>query len=267
MIDWNFVIFAFFTGMTIIFLFEARRRFRLFDRRWGFAMGVGTIVFAMFIVFQFIHWQRLDSVIQTELPMASFVDQEFVQGSAVDAFASPLPPPSIFVFTTTVPIATATAVPQPKPAVLSIPDLEIEAAIVDVPLQNDVWDVSNLGEHVGRLAGVGQNPGDELAMVFVGHMTFPSSRNLVEGAFANLQYAIYDTQLFLDINDERLTYEVVEISRVDPSDVDRLLVADGDSILLVTCTDWDENGRVYASRLLVRAERVESDEVKVMSAE
>ena len=173
---------------------------------------------------------------------------------------TPLPPPSIFTFSTTrIKPELVPTVPVDQPTILAIPDLDIKQEIVDVPLQDGTWNVADLGENVGLLAGTGQQPGEELAMVLAGHMTFPSSRQLMQGAFANLQYAIYGTEVILQSGGEQMLYKVVEIERVDPDDVEQLRVHDGDSILLVTCTDWDENGRFYATRLLIRAERVDSE--------
>ncbi len=255
MIDWRIVLLAFLLGMFGLFLLEARpRRWR----GWGFVSGmllVGTAV--LWLLGGMLRPPKLSE----PLPIASFADVQ-VQVTVFARDVSTLPPPviSISAPAPTVQAVTPTPVPVLQPAILSIPDLDVRATIVDVPLQDGTWDVDNLGADVGRLAGVGQRPGDPLAMAFAGHMTFPSSRNVVQGAFANLQYAIYGTELFLEINGERLVYEVVEISRVAPDAVDKLVVEDGDSILLVTCTDWDENGRYYANRLLVRAERVESAE-------
>ena len=117
--------------------------------------------------------------------------------------------------------------------------------------------VSVTGAVGGGAAWVGLSafPGDQLAPVFAGHMTFPTSATLETGAFANLQYATYGTEIIYEVNGSATAYTVTEISRVEPSEVERLFLEDGDSILLVTCTDWDKNGRVYANRLLVRAVR------------
>jgi len=140
-------------------------------------------------------------------------------------------------------------------AYLHIPTLGVSQPINDLPLENGRWDVSALGEQVGRLGGTGTYPGDTLAPVFAGHMTFPASATLETGAFANLQYATYGTEVIYERNGEETVYTVAEISRVAPSDVERLFLEDGNSILLVTCTDWDGDGRVYTNRLLVRAIR------------
>jgi hypothetical protein len=52
-------------------------------------------------------------------------------------------------------------------------------------------------------------------------------------------------------------YAVREKGRLPPYDVTQLYFPDGQSLLLVTCTDWDFDTRTYANRLLVRASLVE----------
>lgn len=172
---------------------------------------------------------------------------------------SPLAPPSVFVMATATPQTGLLPAPDknlpPETAYLHIPALGVSQPIVDLPLKNGRWDVSTLGDQVGRLDSTGAFPGDTLAPVLAGHMTFPTSATLITGAFANLQYATYGTEMIYELDGQQTVYVVTEISRVAPEEVERLYLADGDSILLVTCTDWDANGRIYASRLLVRAVR------------
>ncbi len=144
----------------------------------------------------------------------------------------------------------------PIPSRLHIPTLKINRPIVTVPLVDGAWDVANLGGDVGLLATTGQHPEDGLAMVLAGHMTFADGRLLETGAFAELQYATYGTRIVVEMGGgETAVYQVREIRRIAPDDVDALYLADGDSILLITCTDWNDSTGLYANRLLVRAIR------------
>ena len=246
MIIWHVVILAFLAGMTIVVLLATDGL-----RRVGLLVFFG--IAACLVMMPTILLNRGQNPILTGF-FATLPYKQIEPDTAV----SDLPPPSIFVFSKSTPEATSAPIAQS--ASFAIPELEIDAQIIELPLQDGSWDVSDLGEQVGLLEGFGEHPGDEYAMVFAGHMTFPSSANLLQGAFADLQYAIYGTVLFLMVDGEPLAYEVIEISRVQPNEVDKLSLPDGDSILMVTCTDWDENGRVYANRLLVRAKRVETVE-------
>jgi LPXTG-site transpeptidase (sortase) family protein len=143
-----------------------------------------------------------------------------------------------------------------KPTRLHIPAFKINRPVVTVPLVDGAWDVAHLGGDVGLLATAGQYPGDDLAMVFAGHMTFADGRLLYTGAFAELQYATYGTEIVVQMEGgETAVYQVSEIRRIAPNDVDALYLADGDSILLLTCTDWNDSTNLYTNRLLIRATR------------
>jgi LPXTG-site transpeptidase (sortase) family protein len=80
---------------------------------------------------------------------------------------------------------------------------------------------------------------------------------LDQGAFAELQYATYGTEIIYQTADEAVVYTVNKISRVPPDAIEELFLSDGNSILLITCTDWQSASRTYENRLIVRATRVE----------
>jgi LPXTG-site transpeptidase (sortase) family protein len=141
---------------------------------------------------------------------------------------------------------------------LTIPKLKINAEIITVPIHEQSWDVTQLGHNVGWLAQTGTHPGDDLAMVFAAHMTFPTDATLEQGAFAELQYATYGTEIIYQSEESDYVYTVSQISRVPPEAIEALFLADGNSILLVTCTDWHPASRTYENRLIVRATRVDS---------
>lgn len=149
--------------------------------------------------------------------------------------------------------------PKSPPTRLHIPALKINSTIVPAPLRDGAWDVDGLGSSVGLLATAGQYPGDTLAMVLAGHMTFPDGNLLEQGAFAELQYATYGMEVLVEAGGQTAVYQVVEINRIAPDAVNRLYLEDGDTILLLTCTDWNEDTYLYANRLLVRAIRVERE--------
>jgi LPXTG-site transpeptidase (sortase) family protein len=140
---------------------------------------------------------------------------------------------------------------------LTIPQLNINAPIVTIPIHQQTWDVTQLGHNIGWLTQTGTHPGDDLAMVFAGHMTFSIDTTLDQGAFAELQYATYGTEIIYQTADEAVVYTVNKISRVPPDAIEELFLSDGNSILLITCTDWQSASRTYENRLIVRATRVE----------
>ncbi len=252
MIDWRIVLGAFGGGLALTLWLESRYRIR--QSQGGISRRLqGTAVLTIVIAASlFASAYRNPLWRQAEPP--KLLAQTAVQPTSL---ASALPPPSVFIMATPAPKASSAPVPPENVAAagayLHIPALGVLQPIVDLPLENGRWDVSILGEKVGRLGSTGAYPGDSLAPVFAGHMTFPTSATLETGAFANLQYATYGTEVIYERNGEKTIYTVTEINRVAPEDVERLYLVDGNSILLVTCTDWDGDGRLYTNRLLVRA--------------
>ena len=253
MIDWRIVLGAFSGGLAVTCWLESRHRWQQLQANLARGLQGTAVLLILAAVGMFLYaaanplWQRA-------------VAPPIVQETAVSPALAPpttasLAPPSVFIMATPVPQAAPASTKVAEASYLRIPALNVSQVVVDLPLDNGRWDVSSLGNNVGRLDGTGAFPGDQLAPVLAGHMTFPTSATLETGAFANLQNATYGTEIIYEVNGRTTTYTVTEISRVEPSEVERLFLEDGDSILLVTCTDWDENGRVYANRLLVRAVR------------
>ncbi len=253
MIDWRMVLGAFGGGLALTFWLESRYQLKQLQNRLARQLQV-TAVLLMVIaasLFTYTHFNPLwQQVTPQNIPLQTAVQ--------LTPLASALPPPSVFIMATPAPRTHNTPVPPENVAAgayLHIPALGVSQPIVDLPLENGRWDVTSLGEKVGRLGSTGAYPGDTLATVFAGHMTFPSSATLETGAFANLQYATYGTEVIYEHSGTTTVYIVSEISRVAPEEVERLYLEDENSILLVTCTDWDGDGRLYTNRLLVRAVR------------
>ena len=252
MIDWPIILGALACGVALTCWLESRHRLmqaQIFSARFL----QGTAVFCTFLAAGMFFSASKQSDQQ-------FIDRANGIETAVLTSTPPhsptLAPPSVFILSTPIQAGTNQATPKStttNPSYLHIPDLNISQQIIDLPLQNGIWNVSQLGEKIGHLASTGTHPGDTLAPVFAGHMTFPNANSLETGAFANLQYATYDTEIHYETIGEHLIYKITEISRVAPTEVEQLYLEDGDSILLTTCTDWDENGRFYTNRLLIRA--------------
>jgi len=256
MIDWRIILGALAGGLALTCWLESRHRLRqsqVFTAR----LLQGTSVFTAFLAAGLFVYANQNQIWQH--PTLSRFEAQTAVSTSPTTTSTSLAPPSVFILAT--PVQPPTSNPTQntnnptEPTYLHIPDLDISQPIIELPLQNGRWDVSQLGERVGHLTSTGTQPGDTLAPVFAGHMTFPSSTTLATGAFANLQYATYDTEVHYEINRELFVYKVTEISRVAPSEVAQLYLEDGNSILLVTCTDWDPNGRIYTNRLLIRATR------------
>lgn len=146
-----------------------------------------------------------------------------------------------------------------QPARLRIDRLNVDVAIATIPIVNGNWDLSALGVEAGWLTTTGAFPGDTLAMALVGHIT---TERLKRGAFADLEQIKPGDEIVYAAAEAEYVYQVRRRSRVTPDEVEALYVPDGQTLLLLTCTDWDASGKRYANRLLVEARLVEQRAVR-----
>ncbi|MGQ0605314.1 MAG: sortase [Anaerolineales bacterium] len=162
-----------------------------------------------------------------------------------------------FTTTPSPPIASATHAASPEPAAtpapprLLIPAFNVDEPVIPNPIRDKQWDISGLDKQVGWLTSTGARPGDDFAMVLIGHITV---RDYTRGAFADLEAARAGLQVLYQAEGVEYVYEVTQRGRVAPDDVTGLYVPNGNVLLLMTCTDWDGANKTYANRLLVRAE-------------
>jgi len=243
---------GFFMGLWLTFGLEASLLYR---QRRTTAARAYILLMLLSLLLAAATFRRGLGRLAPEIP----VIESRVVGGTVVIPAVP-PPPAIAITRSTLPV---TEVVEEETAGfptghLAIPKLKINAEIITVPIHEQGWDVTQLGHNVGWLAQTGTHPGDDLAMVFAGHMTFPTDATLEQGAFAELQYATYDTEIIYQSGGSRYIYTVSQISRVAPEAIEALFLADGNSILLVTCTDWHPASRTYQNRLIVRATLIDS---------
>ncbi|MEM8862964.1 MAG: hypothetical protein AAGD96_32030, partial [Chloroflexota bacterium] len=55
---------------------------------------------------------------------------------------------------------------------LSIPNIELNSDIANIPIVNDQWQIKDLGANVGLLEGTGRSPQENQSMVFAGHAAY-----------------------------------------------------------------------------------------------
>ncbi len=148
-----------------------------------------------------------------------------------------------------------TATPTPRPPRLVIPEIKLDAEIVAVPIVDNAWNVDDLGPRVGWLAGTGDAPGDAYAPVLAGHVSTDTG---VSGPFGYLWSLSLGGRVELDFGDKRYSYEVIDRRKAQPEDVAKVLIPDGDRLVLMTCDGWDLTRLSYDERLLVIAELVDT---------
>ncbi len=128
--------------------------------------------------------------------------------------------------------------------------IEIPSINVSLPIYHGTSE-SILQVAVGHLEWSSLPTGGEgTHCVISGHRGLPSAR-----LFTDLDDLRVGDQFLIRVLDELMTYEVDQISIVEPDGIDELLIEDGkDLVTLVTCTPYGINSH----RLLVRGHRIEN---------
>lgn len=118
------------------------------------------------------------------------------------------------------------------------------------------WDVAYLQDLVGHLEGTSWL-GDSGNTVLAGHFEDQIGR---PGPFRYLYNAkVGDTIIIQDGKGAPLlTYQVVEVFRTDPDDLEILRHSSTPRLTLITCDSWDQNAFTYAERLVVIAEPLQA---------
>ncbi len=135
-------------------------------------------------------------------------------------------------------------------AYISIPKIEEE-----LPIYHGT-STKTLEKGVGHLEGSSFPIGGENThTVLSAHRGLPSAR-----LFTDLDQLEEKDRFYIHILDQKLVYEVEEISIIEPSETEKLTLADGeDYVTLVTCHPYGIN----THRLLVRGKRV-IEKAKIM---
>jgi LPXTG-site transpeptidase (sortase) family protein len=137
-------------------------------------------------------------------------------------------------------------------ATLYIPQAGISAPIIQVFLDGESWDVSQLGDNVGHLQGTAwlDQPGN---IVLSGHV---ERRNGRPGIFAGLRNLEAGAEIIVMYEGIERRYSVSERKTVEPNDLTPLYPVDKDLLTLITCDAYDFFQNTYQKRVVVVAERV-----------
>lgn len=134
-----------------------------------------------------------------------------------------------------------------EPNLLSLPRVDVESDVINIPIVEGSWDLTELDHHVGILEGAGQHPGDDYSMVFAGHVT---TRWPILGPFGRLKnFSLGDEVVYSD-QENIYTYEISRFIYAHPSRVDLLFQERGDQIVLVTCNGYDLLSDSFSKRLV-----------------
>ncbi len=143
----------------------------------------------------------------------------------------------------------ATPIPQVAETNLFIPSAGIFAPIVEVYLDGESWNVSQLGMNVGHLQGtpefgVGGN------VVLSAHVEMSDGRR---GIFATLVELETGDLIEVQQNDTVWRYAVSEISTTTPDDLSPLYPTTTPQLTLITCGNYNFIQNAYLDRIIVTA--------------
>ena len=128
--------------------------------------------------------------------------------------------------------------------------MKLDKDVVPVPIEAGTWNVASLEQQVGWLTTTGQRPGGDLAVTLIGHVTVAPA---VYGPFAGIGRLKRGDSVIYLWDGVEYAYEVEGMENVAPDDVERLYVADGSRLLLVTCSGYDFLFGRYGRRLIISA--------------
>ncbi|MBW8012408.1 MAG: sortase, partial [Chloroflexi bacterium] len=132
---------------------------------------------------------------------------------------------------------------------LEIPALGVEMQIEGIPITDEGWDVTWLGENAGYLESTAfptwaGNTG------IAGHVTLP---NGFPGPFANLDQLQFGDEIIIHAWGSKYTYEIRNVDEVNPNDFSILEHQEYDWITLITCKEFNDTLDIYEVRLIAQA--------------
>jgi LPXTG-site transpeptidase (sortase) family protein len=134
---------------------------------------------------------------------------------------------------------------------IMIPAAGVHTRVIQVFLDGESWDVTNLGNNVGHLQGTPwfDDPGN---IVLSGHVELTDGRR---GVFASLKDLKDRDLIIVEYNGVQRRYVVNEIRNVPPDDLSPLMPSDRDQLTLITCDAYDFWSDSYLERTVIIAER------------
>jgi sortase A len=149
--------------------------------------------------------------------------------------------------------APVTAAPTAEPqARLFVPTMGVTASVVDTYLNDQSWDVSQLGNNAGHLQGTAWfgAPGN---IALAGHVELADGS---PGIFAKIDQLTQGDPIVLTLGALEQRYAVTEVKKVAPDDLTPLYPTTSDQITLITCNSYDFLQNDYQERVVVVAERI-----------
>jgi LPXTG-site transpeptidase (sortase) family protein len=152
--------------------------------------------------------------------------------------------------------------PDTSPVVrIVIPGILLDTVVKYVPYDGDSWMINGLREEIAWMGntswpGLGSNTG------LAGHVTVAG---VGDGPFRHLDELQAGEVVLLYTEKNVYTYNVRDYRVTDDGDMSVILATDNPQITLITCMDWDQESRTYLHRLVVFADLVRTDPIRMGS--
>ena len=135
---------------------------------------------------------------------------------------------------------------------LEIPVLGLNLPITGVPVVNNEWDLTWLGEQAGYLETTAF-PTHAGNSVITGHVYLPDGK---PGPFVDLNKLKYGDQIIVHAYGQKYIYEVRGTGQIAPDTKDAFPHEEYPVLSLLTCQGYDETTGTYTWRYIVRAIQV-----------
>ena len=153
---------------------------------------------------------------------------------------------------------------EPETRQLILPTLDVTSEILDIPIVDGNWDISQIEDNSGILDGFASSPSDTGALVIVAHATTDWP---IAGPFAELRTMNLGDPIIFQIGTTAYIYEISRFFRVSTSDVNILNKNGEDGIVLVTCGSYNYFTGEYGSRLVVYGDLIEIRETVAQTSD
>jgi LPXTG-site transpeptidase (sortase) family protein len=165
----------------------------------------------------------------------------------------PIPTPEI-----TVTPQPGEAEPDTSPVVrIVIPGISLDTEVKYVPYDGYSWLINGLRQEVAWMGNTSW-PGLGGNTALAGHVTVAG---LGDGPFRHLDELLAGEVVILYTEKNMYTYNVRERRVTDDGDMSVTLASDNPQITLITCTDWDQESKIYLNRLVVLADLIRTEPI------
>ncbi len=186
------------------------------------------------------------------------------------AYSTPEAVPIVTLPNYPIPTPVITITPKPgesgpdtSPIVrIAIPGILLDTEVKYVPYDGVSWLISGLREEVAWMGntswpGLGGNTG------LAGHVTVAG---MGDGPFRHLDQLTAGEVVILYTENNAYTYTVRESRITDDGDMSVTLATNNPQITLITCVNWDQESHTYLNRLVVFADLVRTDPIRMGTA-